>query len=144
MATLKGVFGDTISKEKGDCFSFLPALYGKNVDDKQREGVVPLSDAGFYSIIRDNWKLVLHEGALSRRIAPKDAPVKFLGKIQLFNVAKDPNESVNIKDKYPQKVEEQTNLKAVFVNNCRSRLGDLIAFENDMNKVKRRQLKIIK
>ncbi|QZT37818.1 arylsulfatase [Halosquirtibacter xylanolyticus] len=143
LATVSDLMGDQLGNNEGeDSYSFLPALYGKNVDDTKRQGVIHHSDGGYYSIRQGDWKLVLHEGAGSRRKDPKDKPVKNPGKIQLFNMQEDPYESNNLLKMYPDKVKELELLMAEYINNGRSTPGEPVANYGDMTK--RRQLREIK
>lgn len=126
MATVADLFGDKLPDNVGeDSMSFLPILLGDHKNDNYRRGIVHHSDAGFFSIRKDQWKLIFDKGAGSRRKDPKDKPVINPGDIQLFNMETDAVESTNVASQNPEVVKELKMLMAKFINDGRSTKGKI-------------------
>jgi arylsulfatase A len=124
LATVADIFGDELPDNVGeDSMSFLPVLLGKKKEDSDRGAIVHHSDAGVFSIRKDTWKLIFHDGAGSRRKDPKDKPVKNPGQIQLFDMELDVEESKNVANENPQVVTELKMLMASYINKGRSTKG---------------------
>ena len=124
LATIADIFEEELPDNAGeDSQSFLPALLSENLKDESRNGIVHHSDAGVFSIRKNQWKLIFDEGAGSRRVDPKDKPVINPGEIQLFNMENDIEESTNIALKKPAVVEELKKLMASYISNGRSTKG---------------------
>ena len=106
-------------------YSKLPVLLGEHKGDAYRAAIVHHSDAGVFSIRKDQWKLIFDEGAGSRRKDPKDKPVINPGEIQLFNMETDVVESTNVASSNPEVVKELKKLMASYINNGRSTKGKI-------------------
>ena len=123
-ATMADILGQPLSQnEAPDSVSFYPELRGERRNDLARGGVVYHSDAGFYSIRHGQWKLILHEGAGSRRNNPKDTPIKNPAEMQLFDMENDPAETVNLYQSHPKKVNELMALLSDLIKRGRTRQG---------------------
>jgi len=124
LATVYDIAGDKLPDTIGeDSKSFLPVLKGKKLKDESRNAIVHHSDGGYFSIRKDKWKLVFHEGAGSRRIDPKDKPVINPGELQLFNMEIDEVESTNVALENPKVVIELKKLMATLISEGRSTPG---------------------
>lgn len=126
LATAADIFEDKLKDNEGeDSVSFLPVLKGESRNDASRGAIVHHSDVGFYSIRKDQWKLIFHKDAGSRRIDPKDKPVINPGEIQLFNMKTDFEESTNVATHNPEIVLELSKLMGEIVSNGRSTNGTI-------------------
>jgi len=126
LATVADLLGDKLPDNVGeDSRSFLPVLLGEKKEDSYRGAIVHHSDAGVFSIRKDQWKLIFDKGAGSRRSDPKDKPVINPGEIQLFNMESDVVESTNVASSNPEVVEELKKIMASFINNGRSTNGEI-------------------
>lgn len=124
LATVAAILNDKLPDDMGeDSKSFLPVLKGKIIKDNCRGAIVHHSDAGYFSIRKDKWKLVFHEGAGSRRTDPKDKPVINPGALQLFNMEIDEVESTNVAVENPEVVTELKKLMANLILEGRSTPG---------------------
>ena len=134
MATAADINGVTLADNAGeDSVSFLPVLQGKKVNDKKR-AIIYHSDAGYYSIAQGKWKLILNKAGGTRRLNPKDSnsPVKNAGKIQLFNMEKDPTERESIHSQFPEVVGNLTKLLEGHITKGRSN-GNAPASNDDID-----------
>ncbi|TLX71802.1 hypothetical protein E9993_19680 [Labilibacter sediminis] len=124
MATVADILGIELADNMGeDSKSFLPALLGKKLNDKERGGIVHHSDAGKFSIRKGKWKLVLATGGGTRRKNPKDKPVINPADIELFDMEKDAGEITNVQHLHPEVVKELKFLLAQYIDNGRSTEG---------------------
>ena len=111
MATCADIVGKELPEETGeDSFSILPAITGNNVKDMIRDSIIHHSGAGHFSIRKDQWKLIckLGSGGFTDPQYRKPEPGEPEG--QLYNIEKDPRETDNVWDQYPEVVDELTNL----------------------------------
>ncbi len=123
-ATMADILNVTLGgNEAPDSKSFYPELLGANRQDTARGGVVYHSDAGFYAIRDGQWKLILHADAGTRRHNPKDTEIKNPGDIQLFDMAKDPGESINLAAQHPTQVRRLKTLLTGYIEQGRSTAG---------------------
>ena len=123
LATVADVIGEPLADNEGEDSVSLKALKDNTLEDKERGAVVHHSDAGWYAIRNDKWKLIFHPNAGSRRKDPKDKPVVNPGKVQLFDMKNDKEESVNLAAKYPKVVAALTKTMKTILDNGRSTTG---------------------
>lgn len=126
MATIADILDVELADNVGeDSKSFLPALLGKQLNDKERGGIVHHSDAGIFAIRYGKWKLVLANNGGTRRINPKDKPVLNPASIELFDMENDAAETTNVQHLYPEVVEELKILLAKYIDRGRSTDGSI-------------------
>lgn len=114
-------------KDAFDSVSFYDELKGGSRSDDARGGVVLHSDIGKFAIRQGAWKLILAANGGSRRKNPKDklSPIDGASSVELFNIDNDPQETINLSLKHPQKVKALWQLLANYINQGYSRpLGD--------------------
>jgi arylsulfatase A-like enzyme len=119
LATAAEIAGDRLGEDAGeDSFSLMPALLGKG--KLGRDHVVHHSAQGVFSIRRGKWKLNFGRGSggfsKPARIEPK--PGEPAG--ELYDLQKDPAESMNVYLENPQVVAELTQLLERVQRNRRS------------------------
>jgi arylsulfatase A-like enzyme len=104
-----------------DSFSLLPAIRSKHMDRPIRDSLVHHSGSGMFAIRSGDWKLVmgLGSGGFTRpvRIAPK--PGEPAG--QLYNLARDRQETTNVYSQNPEIVRSLTEKLEQIRRSCRSR-----------------------
>lgn len=88
-----------------DSFSFLHVLQG-NTRKATRPSMIHQSPGGLYSIRKDEWKLIDGLGSGGFTAPNKMAPSPNGPKGQLYNLQRDPQESVNLYLQYPNKVKQ--------------------------------------
>lgn len=88
-----------------DSFSFLHVLQG-NTRKATRPSMIHQSPGGLYSIRKDEWKLIDGLGSGGFTAPNKMAPSPDGPKGQLYNLQRDPQESVNLYLQYPNKVKQ--------------------------------------
>ena len=124
LATVAEIHGEKLPDHAAeDSVSFLAVLKGEQKEDKARGAVVHHSDKGYYALRMDQWKLIFHEKAGSRRTDPKDKPVINPGEIQLFDMSNDFKELVNVAKDHPQVVKSMTLKMKEIVEEGRSNKG---------------------
>lgn len=92
-----------------DSFDLLPALLG-TARTPIREAVVHHSNQGMFSIRDGNWKLELGLGSGGFSAPAHLDPVPGGPQGQLYDIARDPAESENVYQKYPEVVARLTSL----------------------------------
>ncbi len=105
-----------------DSVSILPALLG-TAKSPLREALVHHSINGSFAIRQGNWKLALcpDSGGWS---APKPGKNSTrLPRVQLYNLATDPAEKMNVQDQHPEIVSRLTKLLQKYVADGRSTSG---------------------
>ena len=103
--------------------SQLPALLGR-AQRPARTAVVHHSADGFYSIRQGKWKLEFCYG--SGRVEPTQGTGSGeagAARVQLYDLAADIGEKVNVQDKYPEVVKRLTRLMEKYVAEGRSTPG---------------------
>ena len=111
---------DTVGE---DSVSILPALLG-TADHPLREAAVYHSGNGSFAIQQDNWKLELCAGSGGASSpVPKRAVAMGLPKVQLYDVAADVGEKINLQDKHPEIVQRLTALLEKYIADGRSTPG---------------------
>jgi arylsulfatase A len=91
-----------------DSFSLLPAILSKPLDRPIRDALVHHSGSGMFAIRSGDWKLVLGlgSGGFTRPAFVKARPGEPAG--QLYNLAKDRQETTNVYAQHPEIVDELT------------------------------------
>ena len=118
------IHGEKLPDHTGeDSVSFLAVLKGEQKEDKVRGAVIHHSDKGYYALRMDQWKLIFHEKAGSRRTDPKVKPVINPREIQLFDMSNDFKELVNVAKDHPQVVKSMTLKMKEIVEEGRSNKG---------------------
>ena len=118
LATLANILQVDLPEDAGeDSYSFLPVLKGDKLDGPIREATILDSWNGVKAVRQGDWKLIMadNSGAIEALEKRKtDAPV------QLYNLRKDPRESNNLCEKYPEKVKRLTAYYARYAASSRS------------------------
>ena len=125
MATFAEIAGyDLPDNAAEDSVSLLPVLTGKKVDGSLHELVIHHSISGHFAVRMGNWKLLLCRGS-GGWSSPREAVAakKKLPMLQLYDLEKDPRETENLHDKYPDKVAELVNALAKAIGEGRTTPG---------------------
>ena len=110
MATAAGLLSFPLPNNAGeDSYNLLPALLGKAAKPI-REAVVHHSNQGMFSIRAGNWKLEFGLGSGGFSAPARIEPVPGGPQGQLYDLAKDPEETDNVYLKYPDVVARLTAL----------------------------------
>jgi arylsulfatase A len=106
VATILGISNEAGTME--DSFDISPIFFGKN--EPVRESIVHHSIDGTFAIRKGDWKLIQgkNAGGFSKGLKIEGIPVETDG--QLYNLTKDPSESINLYADNPKKVNELTEL----------------------------------
>ncbi len=124
-ATFAEMIGYTpTDNEAEDSFSFWPVLTGKG--KSLRTDVVHHSIDGSFSLREGDQKLIFcaGSGGWSHPSLPKDSALAAgLPAMQLYNMKKDPKETNNLIDKYPETVERLRKKMQEYIRNGRSTPG---------------------
>jgi arylsulfatase A-like enzyme len=125
MATCAELLETTLPPNAGeDSVSFLGALFGDS-SRASRKNLVHHSINGSFAIREGDWKLALCAGSGGwSEPRPGSAAERDLSKVQLFNLAEDPREKVNLQDKRPELVARLTGLLEKQVAKGRSTPGN--------------------
>ncbi|NCC09428.1 MAG: arylsulfatase [Bacteroidia bacterium] len=109
-----------------DSYSLWPLLKTKGSKVKVRETIVHHSINGEFSIRKGNWKLLISpsSGGWSFPLPNDKKTLEYLPSIQLYNLAVDPSEKVNVYAHYPQVVSELKALMASCIRQGRSTPGE--------------------
>ena len=122
MATMAEITGANLPEDAGeDSFSILTALAGRTKGKPIHEAVVHHSFHGQFAIRTGAWKLHLGRGS-----GGFSAPVQYAPKPgepagELFDLAADPEEKVNLYDRRPDIVAELSRLLEKYKRDGRSR-----------------------
>jgi arylsulfatase A-like enzyme len=100
-----------------DSFSLVPLLKGKDWP-VPRAPVIHHSGSGMFSLRRGKWKMVFGSGSGGRE-KPRGKP--FQEPYFLFDLEKDPSETTNVIDKYPQIAQQLTEALETIRSSGRSR-----------------------
>lgn len=131
MATFAALTGFELPDSTAeDSYNMLEAILGKN-EKPVRESLITQSGNGILSIQKGDWKLITSSGSGGSWSEPRGEPADFEQgedsnrwiNIQLYNLAEDIQEKVNLAEKYPEKVEEIINILAMDIRNGRSTPG---------------------
>ncbi len=121
LATFAAVSGAELPDEAGpDSYNILPALLGETLGEPIREALVHHSCFGVFSIRQGQWKLILETKSSGGWVKPAgEAPVAG-SPGQLFNLADDPYETVDLWDRDPEIVARLTALLTTYRQQGRS------------------------
>jgi len=124
MATCADIVGYELADDEGeDSYSMMPLLFDEG--DYNRDATVHHSKTGIFAIRKGDWKLIVspHSG-----IDAAGKPVKLKKPLPdniLYNLKDDIGETINIAEKYPEKVEELKQLLIKQINDGRSTHGKI-------------------
>jgi arylsulfatase A len=124
LATVAAILDFDLPENAGeDSVSILPDLFGK-ATGPVREATVHHSINGSFSIRQGNWKLELCPGSGGWSYPqPAEAENLDLPRFQLYDLSEDIGERNNVIDRYPEIVEQLTELLIKYVNDGRSTPG---------------------
>jgi arylsulfatase A len=107
-----------------DSVSLLPTLRGQSVRGPLHDAVICHSAAGVFVVRKGRWKLQFSAGSGGWSL-PKDneALKQGLPKWQLYNLSRDPKETKNLLNDYPEVVKELTAILRGFIERGRSTPG---------------------
>ncbi|MDO6736294.1 arylsulfatase [Wenyingzhuangia sp. 2_MG-2023] len=132
IATCSDITGITLDETSGvDAISFLPTL--KNPTKTNREDIISHIINGSFSIRKGNWKLALCPGSGGWSTPRAGKTPAGSPSLQLFDLSSDIAETTNLYDKYPEKVEELTQLLQSYVDKGRSTPGKLQQNDREVN-----------
>ena len=128
MATFAAILGTGLPDDAGlpedageDSYNILPVLLGQQLDEPIRPATVHHSGNGLFCVRQGPWKLILGlgSGGFSRPSRVKPEPGGPRG--QLYNLADDTAEAVNLYQKHPEVVARLTALLEKYKKEGRSR-----------------------
>ncbi|WP_179348352.1 sulfatase family protein [Winogradskyella pacifica] len=132
IATCSDITGIKLDDTSGvDAISFLPTL--KDPKKTNREDIISHSINGSFSIRKGDWKLALCPGSGGWSTPRAGQTPEGSPSVQLFNLSDDIAETTNLQDKYPEKVEELTQLLQSYVDKGRSTPGEIQKNDRDVN-----------
>lgn len=115
---------DPADQEGEDSYSLLPLFEGTEEKKEFREATVFHSVNGSFGIRKGDWKLILAKGSGGWSFPkPGDPSEAGLPEVQLYNLASDPGEKVNLEAAEPAKVEELRVLLTKYIKDGRSTPG---------------------
>lgn len=124
MATIADVLEVELDDNTGeDSYSILPVLQQQDYHNPLREATVHHSSDGRFAIRKEEWKLILWPGSGGWAYPKTEEDMKGLPRFQLYNLALDPSEQVNLISEHPEKVKELKSLLESYVKNGRSTPG---------------------
>jgi len=113
MSTFAELLGVVLPENAGeDSYSLLPVMLQKPYDKPFRESTVHHSGAGAFAIRKGDWKMIF--GEVEHGEMPGD-PATWEDSGSLFNMREDPYETENLRDEYPEVVEEMNALLKSYV-----------------------------
>ncbi|HIL68679.1 MAG TPA: arylsulfatase [Verrucomicrobia bacterium] len=124
-ATLAEVVGFKLPEDCAeDSVSLMPLLKGKGGVKTLHEAVINHSVSGLFAVRRGKWKALFCRGS-GGWSPPREAEALKLGlpSIQLYNLDKDPKETVNLYEEYPDVVQDLSRILKKYVLNGRSTPG---------------------
>lgn len=104
-----------------DSFSILPSLLGKPRKGPVREATILLSSRGVLAIRQGDWKLIRALGGGGFSQPQNQEPMLGDPEGQLYNLATDPSETVNLWQREPKVVKRLTALLETYEKSGRSR-----------------------
>ncbi len=120
MATISEILGRTLPPDAGeDSLSLLPLMNNPSREEPIHEAVIGHSYYGFYAVRTEKWKLLFCRG--SGGWSPPN-PHK-LRPFQLYNLKKDPEESINLAEDRQERVENMKAILKRYVQRGRSTPG---------------------
>ena len=125
MATCAEIAGITLADDEGeDSYSLLPLFTDPTSSYYKREATVHHSVNGSFAIRKEDHKLIFCPGSGGwSDPRPDSEGIGDLPAFQLYNLAEDPGEQVNLVDKYPEKAAELQELMASYIEKGRSTPG---------------------
>ena len=132
MATFAALSGYKLAdNEAEDSYNLMPLLASKKEVAPLRDFTVHHSVDGSFAIRQGKWKLLTinHSGGWSAPSPKNGGKVPF----QLYDMEKDPEETVNLYESYPEKAEELRKLLVKCIKDGRSTAG--VPQKNDEPKV---------
>ncbi len=126
MATFSDIVSHDLQDDEGeDSYSFLPILGSEPITSSIREATVHHSINGSFAIRKDKWKLIMCPGSGGWSYPKPDnrTVLATLPKLQLYDLANDPKESINLVLSHPEKVNELKSLLRKYINEGRSTPG---------------------
>ncbi len=131
MATAAALAGCELPPNAGeDSYNIWPVLAGEKPAAPIREATVHHSSKGLFAIRQGQWKLLTHAGSGGNNYDKDPAYAAYYSKpVQLYDLAADPYEKVNLADSHPEIVAKLTALLRQYVINGRSTPGP--AMQND-------------
>ena len=126
MATFGGLVGAKLPNNAAeDSYDIMPALLGQPLSKPIREATVHHALIGMFAVRQGSWKFIDGLGSggftMPQYIAVKPGAEGRNGITgQLFNLADDPKESVNLYQKHPEMVEKLSRLLETYKNSGRS------------------------
>jgi N-acetylneuraminic acid mutarotase len=107
-----------------DSYNILPVLMGSGTGGAVREATVHHSSEGEFSIRQGRWKLLLHPGSGGNNYRNKAGYAPYVERsVQLYDLAEDPGETVNLAGNHTDVVASLTDLLERYVNDGRSTPG---------------------
>ena len=108
-----------------DSFSIVPLLEDPAAANYSREATVHHSINGSFAIRKEQWKLIFVPGSGGwSDPKPNSEQLKGLPKYQLYDLDKDPSESNNLYEKYPEVVAKLEQLMIQYIDDGRSTPGE--------------------
>ena len=124
LATCADILGDTLPDNAAeDSVSNLPLWRGEPMDRSLREATVHSSIDGSLSIRKGRWKLEMCPGSGGWSYPRPGPECEGLPPLQLYDLAADIGERVNVAGDQPAVVEELTELLTRYIRNGRSTAG---------------------
>ena len=122
LATFADLVGVDLPDYAGeDSFSILPSLLGKPRGGPVREATVSLSSGGITAIRRGEWKLIPALGSGGFSQPRREEPIPGGPRGQLYNLAADPSETIDLWLEEPEVVERLAELLETYERSGRSR-----------------------
>jgi arylsulfatase A len=121
MATLANLIGyDLPADAAEDSFDFTAVFLDEEYHDPVRETLVNHSVDGSFALRKGNWKLIFTDrsGGFSNGLSPEGFGIETPG--QLYNLADDLGEKLNLYEQYPKMVRELTILLDKIKNDGKS------------------------
>lgn len=126
MATFSAIVDyDLKDKEGEDSYNFLPVLENEALEKSIRPATIHHSINGSFAIRQGPWKLIMcpDSGGWSFPKPQNQAAIDTLPPIQLYDLVKDPGESLNLEAANPEKVKELKDLLIQYIKEGRSTPG---------------------
>jgi arylsulfatase A-like enzyme len=106
--------------EAEDAYDILPLMLKPNYKTNIREATVHHSYLGDFAIRQGKWKLILTAGSGGWSFPIKPDDLKGLPNVQLYDLETDPGETLNLENRFPEKVAQLKNLLEQYQQSGRS------------------------
>ena len=126
LATCAELLGVRLDDDEGeDSFSILPLLKDPSSKEYLRQATVHHSINGSFAIRRENWKMIFtpSSGGWSAPL-PNSEGIGNLPKFQLYDLSKDPGETIDLYGQFHQVETAMTRLMVSYIENGRSTPGE--------------------